>query len=56
MRLLAFLLLNGIGVSVTLFFFNVEPLEKSMEIKMLKVVRAQRQLSNDKFDVFIFEL
>lgn len=52
---LAFFLLNGIGVSISLFFLNVEPLEKSMEIEMFKVVRTQRQLGNDKFNVFIFK-
>lgn len=49
------LLLDGVGVSV-LLFFDVESLEETVKVQMLQIVRAEREFRDDELDVLVLEL
>lgn len=56
-RLLALLLFYCIVLrQVFSIILDVESLEKAVEIEVLKVVRAERKLSNNQVNVFVLEL
>jgi hypothetical protein len=58
MRLLTFLLLNGIIVHILIlvWIFYVEPFKVGMKVEMLKVIRAEGKLADYQIDVLVFQL
>lgn len=48
------LFLNGIVLEIFLvLILDVEPLKETMEVEVLKIVRTQGQLCDDKIDILI---